>query len=183
MYDRPIRDGVPWGDLLAWWKNREETDDGDGDQVNLALYQRLYSSLPEDSPPQQNLFFLYHRIYRDMLPGLPALLPEVWLLWDPKTARLRGPDALLKHRMDFLLLLPHGERIVLEVDGQTHYATNGRPDPRQYADGVHADRELKLAGYEVFRFGATELQNPDSARALVGQFFTDLFHHYGISPL
>jgi very-short-patch-repair endonuclease len=67
---------------------------------------------------------------------------------------LRGPDALLRHRMDFLLLLPRGERIVLEVDGETHYAANGRPDPRQYADGVRADRELKLAGYEVFRFGA-----------------------------
>jgi hypothetical protein len=180
VYDRPIGAGVLWGDLLAWWRDREGTDAGD-DQVSSALYRRLRSILPENSPPQQNLFFLYHSIHRDMLPGLPALLPEVWLLWDPKAARLRGPDALLKHRMDFLLLLPRGERIVLEVDGETHYATNGRPDPRQYADGVRADRELKLAGYEVFRFGATELQDLDSARALVGQFFTDLFRHYGVS--
>ena len=182
VYDRPIGAGVLWGDLLAWWRDREGADAGD-DQVSSALYQRLRSILPENSPPQQNLFFLYHSIYRDMLPGLPALLPEVWLLWDPKAARLRGPDALLRLRMDFLLLLPRGERIVLEVDGQTHYATNGRPDPRQYADGARADRELKLAGYEVFRFGATELQDLDSARALVGQFFTDLFRHYGVSPL
>jgi hypothetical protein len=182
VYDRHIGAGVLWGDLLAWWKDREGTDASDN-QTSSALYQRLYSILPETSPPQQNLFFLYHSIYRDILPGLPALLPEVWLLWDPKAARLRGPDALLRHRMDFLLLLPRGERIVLEVDGETHYVTNGRPDPRQYADGVRADRELKLAGYEVFRFGATELQSLESARALVGRFFTDLFRHYGISPL
>ena len=181
VYDRPIGAGVLWGDLLAWWKDREGIDTSDN-QASSALYQRLCSILPENSPPQQNLFFLYHSIYRDILPGLPALLPEVWLLWDPKAARLRGPDALLRHRMDFLLLLPRGERIVLEVDGETHYATNGRPDPRQYADGARADRDLKLAGYEVFRFGATELQDPGSARALVGQFFTDLFQHYGISP-
>ena len=36
----------------------------------------------------------------------------------------------------------------------------GRPDPAKYADGVCGDRELKLAGYEVFRFGATELPAP-----------------------
>jgi very-short-patch-repair endonuclease len=78
--------------------------------------------------------------------------------------------------------MPRGERVVLEVDGETHDATNGRPDLRQYAGGARADRELKLAGYEVYRFGATELQDPDSARDLVGQFFTDLFEHYGISP-
>jgi very-short-patch-repair endonuclease len=182
VYDRPIAAGILWGDLLAWWKDQEGSD-ADDDQTSSALYRRLRSILPENSPAQQNLFYLYHSIYRDILPGLPALLPEVWLLWDPKAARLRGPDALLKHRMDFLLLLPRGERIVLEVDGQTHYATNGRPDPRQYADGVRADRELKLAGYEVYRFGATELQDPDTARTLVSQFFTDLFQHYGVSPL
>lgn len=181
VYDRPIGAGVLWGDLLGWWRDREGTG-ADDNQASSALYQRLYSILPENSPPQQNLFFLCHSIYRGILPGLPALLPGVRLLWDPKAARLRGPDALLRHRMDFLLLLPRGERIVLEADGETHYVTNGRPNLHQYADGARGDRELKLAGYEVFRFGATELQAPGSARALAGQFFTDLFQHYGISP-
>ncbi|MFB7225150.1 hypothetical protein [Streptomyces sp. NPDC056227] len=29
----------------------------------------------------------------------PALLPEVWLHWDPKTVEERGPEALLRSRM------------------------------------------------------------------------------------
>ena len=65
--------------------------------------------------------------------------------------------------MGFLLLLPHGHRVVLEVDGKTHYSTGGRPDPDVYARGARADRELKLARYEVFRFGATEFQDDSSA--------------------
>lgn len=87
------------------------------------------------------------------MPGLPALLPEVWLHWDPKTVRQRGPEALLRFRMDFLLLLPGGQRVVLEVDGRQHYSTNGRPDSTKYAAGMRGDRDLKLSGYEVFRFG------------------------------
>ena len=44
---------------------------------------------------------------------------------------------------------------------------------------VRADRELKLAGYEVFRFGAAELQAPD-AKADVKAFFEALFKRYGV---
>ena len=111
------------------------------------------------------------------MPGLPALLPEVWLHWDPKTVRERGIKAMLGFRMDFLLLLPHGQRVVLEVDGSHHYASpdGKRPDPARYADGMRGDRELKLAGYEVFRFGATELQDREQARGLLQAFFADLF--------
>jgi very-short-patch-repair endonuclease len=118
------------------------------------------------------------------VPGLPALLPEVWLHWDPKTVSERGAAALLGHRMDFLLLLPHGQRVVLEVDGSHHYATpdGKRPDPRQYAALARADRELKLSGYEVFRFGATELKDLDSARKVLQAFFTGLFRRYGVTP-
>jgi hypothetical protein len=76
------------------------------------------------------------------VPGLPALLPEVWLHWDHKTARERGREALLRFRMDFLLLLSHSQRIVLEVDGSRHYASHDgkRPDPARYADAMRADR-------------------------------------------
>ena len=104
------------------------------------------SSLPDNSPPQRNLFDLYHDIHGDAVPDLPALLPEVWLHWDPKTVRERGLEALLRFRMDFLLLLPHGQRVVLEVDGSHHYASpdGTRPDAARYADGVRGDRDLKL---------------------------------------
>ena len=114
------------------------------------------------------------------MPNLPALLPEVWLHWDPRTVKERGPDALLRFRMDFLLLLPQGMRVVIEVDGKHHYASpTGSADVQRYAQMVKADRDLKLAGYEVFRFGAVELQAP-TAKADVKLFFEALFRRYGV---
>ena len=47
---------------------------------------------------------------------------------------------------------------------------------------MRADRELKLSGYEVFRFGAAELLDPRSARDLLQAFFTDLFRRFNITP-
>jgi very-short-patch-repair endonuclease len=114
---------------------------------------------------------------------LPALLPEVWLHWDPRTVRERGPQALLRFRMDFLLLLPHGQRVVLEVDGSQHFTgPGGRPDAAKYADSMRGDRDLKLSGYEVFRFGATELLDRERARAMVQQFFVDLVRRFHVTP-
>jgi very-short-patch-repair endonuclease len=84
--------------------------------------------------------------------------------------------------MDFLLLMPHGHRVVLEVDGASHYTTpDGRPDAATYANGVREDRELKLRGYEVFRFGAAELQDREQAQTLLQEFFAELFQCFGIS--
>ena len=112
---------------------------------------------------------------------LPALLPEVWLHWDPKTVRERGPKALLRFRMDFLLLLPHGQRVVIEVDGSQHFSTDGRPDAAKYADSMRGDRDLKLNGYEVFRFGATELRDHERTRTMLQQFFADLFRRFQVT--
>lgn len=117
------------------------------------------------------------------VPNLPALLPEVWFHWDPLTVSQRGKEALLRSRMDFLLLLPGGIRIVIEVDGQHHYATdNGRASPRRYSDMMGADRLLRLAGYEVYRFGGHELCQPDAEEVLI-QFYRALFDRYALLPL
>ena len=182
VYDRQIGgDGLRWCDLQAWWKETQQL--ASDDEAKVSLYQRLIGSLPGNSPPQRYLYELYHEIHGSAAPELPALLPEVWLHWDPKTIRQRGADALLNHRMDFLLLLPHGQRVVLEVDGAHHYTSpSGRPDSARYADNVRGDRELKLSGYEVFRFGGTELQNRDSAHVLLEAFFTDLFRRFNVTP-
>jgi hypothetical protein len=181
VYDRPISgDGIRWRDLQDWWKHTQQiTDD---DEAKRSLYHRLARSLPASSPPQRNLFDLYHEIHGSAVPDLPALLPEIWLHWDHKTARERGRDALLRFRMDFLLLLPHGQRVVLEVDGSRHFTSDdGQPDAAGYANGVRADRDLKLSGYEVFRFGATELQDREVARTMLRRFFADLFRRFGVT--
>jgi very-short-patch-repair endonuclease len=177
VYDRPIgTEGLRWCDLQAWWG--EEKNIADDTEAKETLYRRLRGSLPTNSPPQRVLFDSFHRVFGRVIPRLPALLPEVWLHWDPKTARERGALALARFRMDFLMLFPHGSRVVLEVDGKHHYAhTDGRADPSRYAELAAADRELKLAGYEVFRFGAEELAG-ESAAPTVRQFFEALFKRH-----
>lgn len=179
VYDRPIgNDGLRWNDLQQWWSDTEQIVDAT--QAKRSLYARLKASLPHNSPPQTLLFDAFFEGFRSAVPNLPALLPEVWLHWDPRTIKERGMDALLRFRMDFLLLLPQGVRVVIEVDGKHHYAdTGGSADVQRYAQMVRADRELKLAGYEVFRFGAAELQAP-TGKVDVKAFFVALFKRYGV---
>jgi very-short-patch-repair endonuclease len=81
--------------------------------------------------------------------------------------------------MDFLLLLPHGQRIVLEVDGSQHYTPDrGRtPDTAKYA----ADRDLRLSGYEVYRFGHDELRDETTALTLLEALLPRLFQHHEVT--
>ncbi len=180
IYDRPIGDeGVRWFDLQDWWAESNKIDQPD--IAKSTLYRRLKASLPENSPPQTLLFESYFRQYGAAIPNLPALLPEVWLHWDPRTVKQRGCDALVRFRMDFLLLLPHGVRIVLEVDGKQHYSNaNGMADTERYAEMVAADRDLKLAGYHVFRFGAAELIG-ESASIVAKRFYERLFKYFKVN--
>jgi very-short-patch-repair endonuclease len=77
--------------------------------------------------------------------------------------------------MDFLLLLPHHRRVVLELDGIQHYAdSTGRADPARCAGMAAADRELRLAGYEVYRFGGHELADRGRAAGVLDGFFDRL---------
>lgn len=179
VYDRAIgQDGLRWADLQQWWK--ETRNSANDDEAKSQLYRRLLAGIPSESPPQQRLFRYYHEVFGSAVTRLPALLPEVWLHWDPKTVRERGARALLNHRMDFLLLLPHHQRIVVEVDGVHHYADeDGQAKPGKYAASMRADRLLKLSGYEVYRFGGAELTD-GKARESVSSFFHALYRRYGI---
>ena len=85
--------------------------------------------------------------------------------------------------MDFLLLLPGGVRVVIEVDGDHHYATDdGRASPRRYSAMMSADRALRLAGYEVYRFGGYELSLPDAEEQMIS-FYRSLFRRYDLLPV
>jgi hypothetical protein len=48
---------------------------------------------------------------------------------------------------------------------------DGRANPSAYAEMVAADRQLPLAGYEVYRVGGQELVDRDAA----GQMLNGLF--------
>ena len=86
-----------------------------------------------------------------------ALIPQVYLHDDPAVVKtLWHRDGLVRQRMDFLVLLPNAQRIVLEVDWSQHFSEDDVPSLALYAQMVAADSELRLAGYEVYRFGANE---------------------------
>lgn len=181
VYDQQIpASGLLWRDLITWWGARQGQAVEPLD-VERNLYSRLLASL-HDSPPEQLLFDTYFRRIRDRLGAvLPALIPQVYLHYDPYTVRhRRGKRALPRQRMDFLLLLPRNRRIVLEIDGKHHYADGNAASPQLYAEMVSEDRRLRLAGYEVFRFGGIEVQG-ESGRDMVERFFLDLFECHGIT--
>lgn len=173
VYDRPVgKDGLLWSALLSWWQETRGADDAE-EEAAQALYRRLRDSLPGRSEGQKNLLWLYHRGYRNQLRDVPALLPEIWLHWDPKTIGERGELAQQNIRMDFLMLLPGNRRVVLEVDGLQHYTRDAgsKPDSAKYAAAMAGDRDLKFRGYEVFRFGHDELRDRDRAWPVVADFF------------
>lgn len=143
-------------------------------QASVHLYQRLVACLA--SAAEHNLFRAYGERYGELGFDLPALIPQVWLHYDPKSAWQRDGDRPLnRQRMDFLLPLAGRRRVVIEVDGIQHYCDEtGRPSPAKYAEMVCADRDLRLAGYEVYRFGGAELMTLEAARALLGPFLDAL---------
>lgn len=60
-----------------------------------------------------------------------------------------------------------------EVDGKQHYANGDTASPTLYSQMVAEDRRLRLAGYEVYRFGGAELMRDDASTMLV-EFFDQL---------
>lgn len=57
----------------------------------------------------------------------------------------------------------------------------GHPSLKVYADMGPADRELRLAGYEVYRFGANELVG-EGAESRIADFFEKLFRLHRVRP-
>jgi hypothetical protein len=144
IYEETIGDaGLSWDTLVSWWAQREG---GDSSAARKSLGQRLLQSL--GSPVERALFAEYFRQFSQRLgERLPALLPQVYLHYDPVSLRelqRRGEERrFLVQRMDFLLLLRDHVRVVVEVDGQQHYSegegTSARPSPALYADTVKSD--------------------------------------------
>ena len=178
VYDLPLtKDGLLWSQLVGWWA--EQHSFPVSVETERKLYNRLFESL--STPPERLLFKTYFKIFRPLFgERLPALVPQVYLHYDPYTlAQLDQQRRIPRQRMDFLLLFSSFERIVIEVDGQQHYSDEGKPSPQKYAEMVSADRQLRLNGYEVYRFGGAELPD-DIGESVVADFFTSLLRKHGI---
>ena len=179
VYDKPITSkGLLWNDLVSWWKEKSGCDD---DQAERKLYFRLKASL--GSKVEELLFLTYYREFMTQLgEKLPALVPQVYLHYDPKTLKeLQGKRRIPRERMDFLMLFSDTSRIVLEVDGKHHYAKGDVASPQEYARMVSEDRKLRLRGYEVYRFGGFELSEAEVGKTILKGFFRALFDKHGIA--
>ncbi|MGW4476065.1 hypothetical protein ACWENQ_40905 [Nonomuraea sp. NPDC004354] len=201
IYSRPLGTaGLTWRDLTDWWKATvPELRDADEIQVSRRLYARLKASL--ESPPEQLLFSIYAEFHTR--PGgadLPTLIPQVYLHYDPYLRRAAStPGPLPRQRMDFLLLLPNRNWVVIEIDGVQHYSRLAsdapppdspgyfemdpeirRPDTRKYSEMVTEDRRLRLEGYEVYRFGGQELTGSKGTH-ITREFFARLLARHEIA--
>jgi AbiJ N-terminal domain 3 len=198
IYEKPLPSSgmLLWNDLRDWYAEIQRVDSKQGSRM---LYKRLLQSvIGTNSPGEFALFQGYYKRFSEQLgKKLPALIPQVYLHYDPYTRRERGDEKFLaRQRMDFLLMLEQGVRIVIEIDGRQHYAVQDHSAPERYianaqlyADMATEDRRLRLMGYEVYRFGGYEFRDVDlvgkpkvgpEAQRRVAEFFDRLLARHGI---
>lgn len=193
IYNQPISvDGLKWNELVTWWGNTDEYTEKDADR----LFGRLIKSM--DSSPEKNFMWVYYQCFvKDRnKPELPALIPQVYCHYDPKSAIMRNGAVYVHQRMDFLMLFSDRERVVIEIDGVQHYSEEQELDilingstnnikkhiasTKKYAEMVEDDRKLKLYGYNVFRFGGYEFMKEQLPKKKIICFFEELFKLYGV---
>jgi len=178
VYDKAIpKEGLAWNDLVSWWSDLKSYKCNEDPEKEL--YKRLYKSL--DSVPEKLFFKTYFSKFRgSYLKNLPALIPQVYLHYDPYTLKsLGGRKCIPRQRMDFLFLFSNKDRVVIEIDGKQHYSNGDISSPKLYSEMVSADRDLKLRGYDIYRFGGFELTTTGSEN-LIENFINALFELYKI---
>jgi very-short-patch-repair endonuclease len=181
VFDRPLGpEGLTWQALVDWWRARQ----GSSDEREAArnLYERLQRSLGDNDPEKLVLRTYAERYRPDGGFQIPALVPQVYLHYDPYTKAELGPEGqvLGRQRMDFLMLFPDQSRVVIEIDGRQHYGSgqnNEKTDPVRYAEMVLEDRALRLRGYEVYRFGGAEFVGGNTVQVLNDFFDALLARH------
>lgn len=171
VYDLEIQNNnLTWEDLNKWWIRDNKT----------LLSKRLLEIYREGDIEKRFLteYLIYCKSKKNL--QFPALIPEVYLHYDPKTIKeldVLGKEKRLVHqRMDFLMLI-NGHRIVIELDGKQHYSEDDKPSPKKYADIVEYDRKMKLLGYDVYRFGGYEFTLEDFSK-MIHDFFDKLILKY-----
>jgi hypothetical protein len=181
IYDEPPQNyDLTWQLLLEWWGKKEGVNPkSEKERRNFGL--RLRETLQSD--PEKLFFDNYFKEFKKKLGGnLPALIPQVYLHYDPRNQKERNVPVLVRQRMDFLMLLRNNVRIVFEIDGKQHYSDEeGNASPKLYADMVSEDRRIRLLGYEIYRFGGLEFVNPEDAKKMIVNFFNALFLLHGIN--
>ncbi|WP_431946881.1 hypothetical protein [Micromonospora marina] len=187
VFDRPLGEaGLTWAEVVAWWAETHAPAAGSERAAANQLHARLLRSLDAGRPasaepgPERQMFLAYTELLKQHGFQLPALIPQVYLHYDPYSRqhrRVAGP--LPRQRMDFLMLLRGRRRLVIEIDGKQHYAEGDRASPRLYAEMMREDRALRLDGYEVYRFGGHEFRDVQQARTDIRAFFGRILASHG----
>lgn len=193
IYNRSIpSSGVMWNDLIEWYAVENNLTDGQNPEV--AFITRLCDCLDTSfkangakAGPETWMLQAYYNLKKELGIDLPALIPQVYLYYDPQTLKQRGYKLFEHQKMDFLMIFSHKDRIVIEIDGKQHYAEGTTASPKLYSEMVRAHREMSLLGYDVYRFGGYEFMGADADETVknkvlesIKQFFVRLFCKYGI---
>lgn len=177
IYNLPIRkNGLSWHNLVTWWN---ESNEDYSLEKERELYIRLNQSL--DSEPEKVFMHEYYKICKGTSNNFPALLPQVYCHYDPRSAKMRGGQVYVHQRMDFLILITDTQRVVIEIDGQQHYSENKAASPKLYSAMVKDDRNLKLYGYDVYRFGGYEFIDIENPQQMIKEFIGALYKKYEVS--
>lgn len=192
IYSRPIPStGVMWSDLVNWYIQEYTVTSDKPEQV---FVRRLcdcldvsFKSNGATSGPETWMLQAYYTLMKELKMDLPALIPQVYLYYDPQTLKQRGYKLFEHQKMDFLMVFSHKNRVVIEIDGKQHYAVENVASPKLYSEMVRAHREMALYGYDVYRFGGYEFVGADTNKEIkerviedLKDFFRRLFYKYGI---
>lgn len=104
VYDQPPpQDDLTWQKLLEWWAAKKGVNLAKN-EIRQELGRRLRDSL--QSEPERIFFDSYFKMVKPKYGiNLPALLPQVYLHYDPRNRNEREKPFLVRQRMDFLILL------------------------------------------------------------------------------
>lgn len=164
IYDKEINSlGVRKADIEEWClENRISEDE---------FYNKLKKSIRKDAEAQVKFYEYYMKhIYNDTKKDF-FLFPEVYV-----NVNMKSWDLESKQCIDFMMILPNKEKVIIEIDGIGHYANENKgkwyADSNKFSVDRKFDREMQFQGYKVFRFGNVEINNDIS---VVEEFFKELF--------
>ena len=166
IYNRDIVNALTVQEFIDWWSKF---------YPNFNVWEKLSETVKNaNSPGEMKIFEIYKDFVGLKGQSLPMLIPQVYLHYHSRpVSRTSINDGIVRQRMDFLLITEN-KAIVLEVDGKQHYSDeSGVVNTRKYAEMVREDRKIKLLGYDVYRFGGYEFNNPRVDRELF-TFFEEL---------
>ena len=126
IYDIPLpQDGLMWNCLVEWYAAENGIERNQENAFLRRLCDCLDTSFKENgskSGPETWMLQAYFELKSELGIDLPALIPQVYLYYDPRTQKERGYKLFEHQKMDFLMVISHRNRVVIEIDWKQHYA-------------------------------------------------------------